>query len=95
MQFNETQQELLVNAYLLSREGKGQVIADHAYPDAHRAGRGRLARALHFEPDGEMSWWWTTTAETALDTRHAPAQRRWSAELKAPRLGLSARLLPD
>lgn len=67
MQFNETQQELLVNAYLLAREGKGQVIADHAYPDAHElAEHGWLER--RFEPDGEMSWWWTRTAEAALDT---------------------------
>ncbi len=67
MQFTETQQELLVNAYLLAREGKGQVIADHAYPDAHElAEHGWLERRS--EANGDLSWFWTPQAETALDT---------------------------
>jgi hypothetical protein len=66
MEFTETQQEILVNAWLLARDGKGQVITNDAYPDAHElAEAGWLER--RFEPDGEMSWWWTPAAETALD----------------------------
>lgn len=66
MQFTETQLEILSNAYLLSREGKGQVIVDDAYPAAHAlAEAGWLER--RFESDGEMSWWWSSTAETAFD----------------------------
>ena len=66
MDFTYTQREIIVNAYLLAREGKGQVLTDDAIPDAHRlAEAGWLRR--QFEPDGEMSWWWTGAAETALD----------------------------
>ena len=66
MDFTETQLEILFNAWVLAREGNGQVIADDAYPDAHRlAEAGWLER--RFEPDGEMSWWWTPRAETAFD----------------------------
>ena len=67
MEFTETQREILFNAWLLAREGNGQVLEDHAYPDAHKlAEAGWLER--RFEPDGEISWWWTRQAETALDT---------------------------
>jgi hypothetical protein len=66
MDFTETQREIIVNAYLLALEGKGQVIEDWAYPDAHElAEQGWLQR--RFQPDGELSWWWTSQAETALD----------------------------
>ena len=66
MELTETQFELLLNAYLLAREGKGQVIVDDAYPDAHElAEHGWLERRI--EPDGELSWWWTPQAEVALD----------------------------
>lgn len=44
---------------------KGQVVTDDAYPDAHEpAEHGWLER--RFTDDGEMSWWWTPQAETAL-----------------------------
>jgi hypothetical protein len=66
MHFTDQMQEIVGNAYLLSLEGKGQVLEDDAVPDAHR-----LAEAgwleMRFEPNGDMSWWWTGTAETALD----------------------------
>jgi hypothetical protein len=56
----------LIAAWATSRDGNGIVITDGAYPDAHElAEHGWLER--RFEPDGEMSWWWTPAAETALD----------------------------
>ena len=66
MQFTDTMQEIIGNAYLLSLEGKGQVVEDWALPDAHRlAEAGWLER--RFEANGDMSWWWTAQAETSLD----------------------------
>lgn len=67
MDFTEVQQDLLIAAWATARDGNGIVIEDHAYPDAHDlAELGWLER--RFEPDGEMSWWWTQQAETALET---------------------------
>jgi len=76
VQLTETQQEILYNAWALSLDGKGMVLEDWAYVDVHPlAEQGWLER--RFEPDGEMSWWWTAAAETALDLnalrRNAPA----------------------
>ena len=52
MDFTETQQEILATRALLAREGKGQVIEDGAFPDAHAlAEAGWLER--RFQPDGE------------------------------------------
>jgi hypothetical protein len=64
--FTPIQQDLLVAGWATARDGNGLVIEDWAYPDAHElAEQGWLER--RFEPDGEMSWWWTPAAETALD----------------------------
>jgi hypothetical protein len=66
MDFTEEQVELIVNAWALGRIGCGQVIQNDFYPAAHAlAEAGWLEH--RFEPDGEMSWWWTPQAETALD----------------------------
>jgi hypothetical protein len=66
MNLTETHRELLVNAWLLAREGKGQVIQDWAYPEAHDlCEAGWLER--RWLPDGELAWFWTQQAETALD----------------------------
>ena len=66
MDFTELHQEIAGNAYLLSLEGKGQVLEPYAYPAAHElAEQGWLERRL--EDSGDMSWWWTPAAETALD----------------------------
>jgi hypothetical protein len=72
----EAQLEILHNAYLLHLEGRGQVVEDWAIPEAHElCEAGWLER--RFEPDGELSWWWTREADTALDlsalTRSEPA----------------------
>ena len=65
-EFTETQQEILTNAWLLAREGKGQVVTAEALPDAvGLADAGWLERRML--DDGDASWWWTSQAETALD----------------------------
>jgi hypothetical protein len=65
MNCTETQAEILATAYLLAREGKGQVVTDDAIPDAHElAEQGWLER--RFAGD-ELAWFWTAQAETALD----------------------------
>jgi hypothetical protein len=66
MTFTETEAEILVNSYLLAREGCGQVLEPWAYPEACRlADAGWLERRP--EDNGDWSWWWTAEAETALD----------------------------
>ena len=66
MEFTETQRAILYNAWLLARDGNGQVVQDEAVPDAHwLAEAGWLER--RFEPNGDMSWWWSPQAATALD----------------------------
>ena len=66
MDFTDTEQEILVNAWLLAREGKGQVVEEWAEPDAERLSEaGWLERRA--EPEGPSSWWWTAAAEAALD----------------------------
>jgi hypothetical protein len=66
MDFTDTQQEILVNAWALAREGKGQVLEDWAEPDAQQlSDAGWLEQRT--EPDGPSSWWWTPEAEAALD----------------------------
>lgn len=65
MNFTETQQEILVNAYLLARRGHGQVVTDEAVPAAHElAEQGWLERYFR---DGQLCWRWTPAAEHALD----------------------------
>jgi hypothetical protein len=62
----DEQLTILYRGWLLAREGKGQVFEPWAYPEAHALSeQGWLER--RFEPDGELSWWWTKDAETAFD----------------------------
>jgi hypothetical protein len=42
------------------------VIQNDAYPDAHELMEAAWLEH-RFEANGDMSWWWTPTAETALD----------------------------
>jgi HK97 family phage major capsid protein len=66
VEFTETQAEILTNAWLLAREGKGQVVTAEALPDTvELAEPGWLERRM--EDNGHASWWWTPQAETALD----------------------------
>ena len=67
MEFTETEQEILVNAWLLARDGKGQVLEDWAEPDAQQlADAGWLERRT-VDATGDTCWFWTQQAETALD----------------------------
>lgn len=66
MDLTEAQLDLAFAAWTLHARGAGMVVANDAYGDAHRlAELGWLER--RFQPDGELSWWWTREAEAALD----------------------------
>ena len=66
MDFTDEQKDILYRAWLLARDGNGQVSESWAYPDAHElAEQGWLERRI--EDNGELSWWWTSQAETALE----------------------------
>ncbi|MGZ4183170.1 MAG: hypothetical protein ACXVUL_21110 [Solirubrobacteraceae bacterium] len=65
MDLTTTHLELLFAAHELAQENRGMVITAETYPAAHElAEHGWLER--RFEPNGDMSWWWTPAAETAL-----------------------------
>ena len=67
MEFTETEQEILVNAWLLAREGKGQVLEDWAEQEAQElADAGWLERRT-VDATGDTCWFWTAQAESALD----------------------------
>jgi hypothetical protein len=67
MEFTETEQEILVNCWLLSREGKGQVLEDWAMPDAERLSEAGWLEQRTVDATGDTCWFWTPEAETALD----------------------------
>ena len=67
MDFNETQAEILVNAWLLAREGKGQVLEDWAEPDAQRLSEAGWLERRTVDATGDTCWFWTLQAETVLD----------------------------
>ena len=67
MEFTDTQAEILVNCWLLARDGKGQVVEDWAEPEAQQlADAGWLERRT-VNATGDTCWFWTREAETALD----------------------------
>ena len=67
MDFTETEQEILVNAWLLARDGKGQVLEDWAEPEAQElANAGWLERRTVADTD-DVAFFWTREAEMALD----------------------------
>ena len=69
MDFTDTQQEILANAWALSQEGRGrgQVLADWAEADAQQlCDAGWLERRPVNDSD-EVAYFWTREAETALD----------------------------
>jgi hypothetical protein len=67
MEFTDTQATILVDAWLLAREGKGQVVEDWAEPDAQQlADAGWLERRT-VDANGDTAWFWTLQAEGALD----------------------------
>ena len=67
MDFTDTEQEILVNCWLLAREGKGQVLEDWAEPHAQElADAGWLERRTVDNTD-DVAFFWTREAEAALD----------------------------
>jgi hypothetical protein len=66
MDFTETEQEILVNAWLLAREGKGQVVEDWALPDAKRLSAAGWLERRTVDANGDTCWFWTREAEMAL-----------------------------
>jgi hypothetical protein len=67
MDFTGTQQEILVNAWLLAREGKGQVLEDWAEPDAEELCEAGWLERRTVDANGDTAWFWTRQAEAALD----------------------------
>jgi hypothetical protein len=67
MDCTDTEQEILVNAWLLAREGKGQVIEDCAEPDAERLREAGWLERRTVDATGDTCWFWTEEAEAALD----------------------------
>jgi hypothetical protein len=67
LELTDTQQEILVNAWLLARDGKGQVVADWAEPDAQQLSEAGWLERRTVDATGDTCWFWTQQAETALD----------------------------
>ena len=65
MEFTETEAEILVNCWLLAREGKGQVVQDWALPVADRLEQ--VGWIKHHCTEDAIAWFWTDRAEQALD----------------------------
>jgi hypothetical protein len=66
MNFTDEQLEILYRAAVLARKNLGQVLEPWAFAEAHELAEGGWLER-RFEADGEMSWWWTSQAEQALD----------------------------
>jgi hypothetical protein len=67
MEFTETEQEILVNAWALSSRGCGQVVEDWAEPDAERLSEAGWLERRTVDANGDTCWFWTSQAEAALD----------------------------
>jgi hypothetical protein len=67
LELTDTQQEILVNAWLLARDGKGQIVADWAEPDAQQLSEAGWLERRTVDATGDTCWFWTQQAETALD----------------------------
>jgi hypothetical protein len=67
MEFTETEQDILFRAWLLARDGKGQVLEDWALPDAERLSEAGWLERRTVDANGDTAWFWTQEAEAALD----------------------------
>lgn len=67
MDFTDTEQEILVNAWLLARDGKGQVLEEWAEADAERLCEAGWLERRTVDANGDTAWFWTREAEAALD----------------------------
>jgi hypothetical protein len=66
MTFTETQQEIVGNAYWLSREGRGMVLGDDAAAEADELVEAGWLTTRE-EPNGDTSYWWSPAGELALE----------------------------
>ena len=67
MDFTDTQQNILARAWLLARDGQGQVLEGWAVPDAEQlCDAGWLERRTVDNTD-DVAFFWTPQAEGALD----------------------------
>jgi hypothetical protein len=67
MDFTDTQQDILAQAWLLAREGKGQVLETWAEPDAQELCDAGWLERRTVDANGDTCWFWTQQAEAALD----------------------------
>jgi hypothetical protein len=67
MEFTETEQDILFRAWLLARDGKGQVLEPAPYPEAVRLADAGWLERRYVDATGDWSWFWTPQAEAALD----------------------------
>jgi hypothetical protein len=67
MDFTDTQQDILARAWLLARDGQGQVLEDWAEPDAEELCEAGWLERRTVDANGDTAWFWTQGAETALD----------------------------
>jgi hypothetical protein len=67
MEFTPEQQTILADAWLLAREGKGQVVEDWAEPDAQELADAGWLERRSVDANGDTAWFWTRQAETVLD----------------------------
>ena len=67
MEFTDNQQDILARAWLLARDGRGQVLEAWAEPDAERLCEAGWLEPRTVEANGDTAWFWTRQAEGALD----------------------------
>ena len=61
------EQDILARAWLLSRDGQGQVLGDWAEPDAEELCEAGWLDPRTVDANGDTCWFWTSQAEAALD----------------------------
>jgi hypothetical protein len=67
MEFTEIEEDILVRAWLLARDGKGQVVEDWAMADAKRLREAGWLEARAVNDTDDVAFFWTPRAEGALD----------------------------
>jgi hypothetical protein len=67
MEFTDTQQDILARAWLLARDGQGQVLEDWAVPDAEELCEAGWLERRAVDNTDDVAFFWTRQAETVLD----------------------------
>jgi hypothetical protein len=67
MTFTENEQDILVRAWLLARDGQGQVLEGWAVPDAERLCEAGWLERRTVDNTDDVAFFWTSQAEAALD----------------------------